>query len=95
MTEPKNAITKQFQKYFEMDGVRLLFEEEALETIAEIALQRDTGARGLRAVMEDSILEIMYHLPSQNAVKECIITSDVIREKKEPKYVLKKRRKAE
>ena len=95
LTEPKNAITKQYQKYFEMDGVRLLFDEDALEMIADIALERNTGARGLRAVMEDTMLEIMYHLPSQNSVRECIITSDVIREKREPKYVLKKRRKAE
>jgi ATP-dependent Clp protease ATP-binding subunit ClpX len=95
LTEPKNAITKQYQKYFEMEGVRLLFEEEALEIIAEIALQRETGARGLRAVMEESMLEIMYHLPSQSSVKECLITPEVIKEKKEPKYVMKKRRKAE
>jgi ATP-dependent Clp protease ATP-binding subunit ClpX len=95
LTEPKNAITKQYQKYFEMEGVKLLFEEEALEVIAETALRRETGARGLRAVMEESMLEIMYHLPSQSAVKECLITPEVIKEKKEPKYVMKKRRKAE
>ncbi|MCH7761530.1 ATP-dependent Clp protease ATP-binding subunit ClpX [candidate division TA06 bacterium] len=95
LTLPKNAITKQYQKYFEMEGVKLLFEEETLDLIAEIALRRESGARGLRAVMEDCMLEIMYHLPSQNAVKECIITPEVIREKKEPKYVLKRRRKAE
>ena len=78
LTEPKNAIIKQYQKFFEMENVRLEFTEGALDAIVKIALERKTGARGLRAVLEDSMLEIMYDLPSRRDVEACIVDESVI-----------------
>lgn len=93
LTEPKNALVKQYQKYFEMERVKLTFTPEALNTCAELAIQRGSGARGLRAVLEDSMLEIMYHLPSKSGVKECIISENVILSKREPQYVYEEKKK--
>jgi len=78
LTEPKNAIVKQYQKFFEMEDVRLEFTDEALQAIARLAIQRKTGARGLRAVMEDRMLNIMYELPSWKGAEVCVITEEVI-----------------
>ncbi len=82
--EPKNAITKQYKKLFEMEGVELRFTDSALQAIAKEAIQRKIGARGLRAIMEACMLEIMYQLPSIQNVKECVITEDVVLKKANP-----------
>lgn len=84
LSEPKNALVKQYQKLFEMDGVELDFEQEALVAIAKEAIKRDTGARGLKAILEDIMLEVMYDIPSRNDIGKCIITEQVIKERKEP-----------
>ncbi|WP_295636374.1 ATP-dependent Clp protease ATP-binding subunit ClpX [uncultured Mailhella sp.] len=78
MTEPKNALVKQYQKLFELDGVTLTFEDDALRAVAEKALENKTGARGLRNVLENVMLDIMYELPTLKDVTECIITRGVI-----------------
>jgi ATP-dependent Clp protease ATP-binding subunit ClpX len=91
LVEPKNALTKQYEKYFQMEEVTLRFTEGALDAIAEHAKKKDTGARGLRAVIEDVMLELMYELPSSKNIKECIITKDVITKKNKPKIVPKKK----
>ena len=78
MTEPKNALVKQYQKLFELDGVTLRFEEDALRAVAEKALENKTGARGLRNVLENVMLDIMYELPTLKDVTECVITRGVI-----------------
>jgi len=83
LTEPKNALIKQYKKLFAIDNVQLTFEPEALEAIAELALQRKTGARGLRAILEESMVDIMFNLPDYKGY-EIIITKDVIKNKKEP-----------
>ncbi|HEY5534542.1 MAG TPA: ATP-dependent Clp protease ATP-binding subunit ClpX [Ignavibacteria bacterium] len=87
LTEPKNAIIKQYKKLFRMEGVELEFEEDALESISQIAMKRDTGARALRAILENVMLDIMYKLPSKEGITNCIITKDVIINKKEPIYM--------
>lgn len=87
LTEPKNALVRQYTKFFEMDDVELEFTDEALKEIASKALSRNTGARGLRAVIEEAILDIMYDLPSDPTVTKCIITPEVINEHKDPKLV--------
>jgi len=84
LTEPKNALTKQYQKLFELDNVRLQFTDNALKAIARKSLERKTGARGLRSVMEGNMLEIMYKLPSLEGVKECVINKSVIENDAEP-----------
>ncbi|MDD4311614.1 MAG: ATP-dependent Clp protease ATP-binding subunit ClpX [Eubacteriales bacterium] len=78
LTEPKNALTKQYQRLFEMDGVELSFDEEALRAVAKKAIERKTGARGLRAILEDVMLDIMYDIPSRDDIGFCRITKDVI-----------------
>jgi ATP-dependent Clp protease ATP-binding subunit ClpX len=84
LQEPKNAITRQLQKLFEMEGVQLRFTEEALKTTAQEALGRKSGARGLRAILEDCLLDTMYELPSLENIKECVIDKDVILKKGKP-----------
>ncbi len=79
LTEPKNSIVKQYQKLFEMDGVELVFSEDALNAVAELALERNTGARGLRAIMENAMTEIMYEVPSRNDIARVEITPECIR----------------
>ena len=78
LTEPKNALTKQYQKFFDMEGVKLDFTEEALATISRIAMKRGTGARGLRAVLEESMLDVMYDIPSRLDVIGCTISNEVV-----------------
>lgn len=81
LQEPKNALTKQYQKLFELDGVTLDFDREALEAIADKALERKTGARGLRAIMEAVTLDMMYHIPSDDTITSCQITKELVDEK--------------
>ncbi|MEO0115183.1 MAG: ATP-dependent Clp protease ATP-binding subunit ClpX, partial [candidate division WOR-3 bacterium] len=93
LTKPRNAIIKQFQHYFELEGVKLTFLDATLEKIAELALKRNTGARGLRSVLENAMLEIMFELPSLKDVAEVVITPEVITDNKKPEYILCRRRK--
>ncbi len=79
LTEPKNALMRQYQRLFEFENVRLRFTDDALETIAELALQRKVGARGLRMILEDLMLELMYHLPTQRKVREFVVTAEMVR----------------
>lgn len=78
LTEPKSAIVKQYKKLFEMDGVKLEFDEEALRAIAHRAIERETGARGLRAIMEDVVMDLMYEIPSEDDIETCRITKAVV-----------------
>ncbi len=84
LSEPKNSICKQYIKLFELDGVELEFEDEALREIAKEAMTRKTGARGLRAIIEKSITDLMYEIPSDEYIKKCIITKDVVAEGSDP-----------
>ncbi|MFH0959118.1 MAG: ATP-dependent Clp protease ATP-binding subunit ClpX [Pseudomonadota bacterium] len=88
LTEPKNALVKQYQKLMELDGVTLEFKEGALTSIATEAIRRNTGARGLRAIVEDIMLNVMYDLPSRNDVTKCVVTPDVVSKKEEPLLVV-------
>ena len=87
LTEPKNALVKQYAKFFEMDGVELLITTEALRAIAEQAMKRGTGARGLRAIMEEVLLDTMYELPERSDVAQVVIDEDVVRERVNPTLV--------
>lgn len=87
LTEPKNALVKQYEALFEMEGVKLTITEDALKAIAKKAIERKTGARGLRAIMEENLLEIMYDIPDKKNVSEIVITDKVITDKAEPEYV--------
>ena len=89
LTEPKNALTKQYQKLFEIDGVELNFETEALKAVANKAIERKTGARGLRNVLETVMLDIMYDLPNTAKGKQCIITKSVIENNEAPLFLSK------
>ncbi|RPI98708.1 MAG: ATP-dependent Clp protease ATP-binding subunit ClpX, partial [Desulfobacteraceae bacterium] len=84
LKEPKNALIKQYQKLFEMEGVNLRFTDSALAAVAKEAVKRKSGARGLRAIMESCMLDIMYDLPSLENVKECVISEDVVFNKEDP-----------
>ena len=92
LTEPKSALTKQYQKLMEYDNVKLTFEEEAIDEIAEEALKRKTGARGLRAIIEKAMMDIMYRVPSDSTIKECIVTREAVKLNEGPKLVYKKSR---
>lgn len=87
LTRPKNAITKQYQKLLALDGVKLTFEDEAISEVARLSNERKTGARGLRAILETSMMDCMYELPSREEVTECIITKDVISGTKSPRLI--------
>ena len=91
LKEPKNSIVKQYEKLFEMDGVDLNFNDEALTAIAEQAIARSTGARGLRSIMENLMMPIMYEIPSRDDVAEVTITEDCVKSKSLPKYVIKEK----
>ncbi|MGB4504833.1 MAG: ATP-dependent Clp protease ATP-binding subunit ClpX [Syntrophaceticus sp.] len=93
LTEPKNALAKQYQKLFELDGVALEFKDEALHAVAKEAVRRKTGARGLRAILEDIMLNVMYDIPSRKEITKCVITKDVIDKKEEPILVTEDRKK--
>ena len=87
LTEPKNAIVKQYERFFEMDGVELVITDDALDAIAEQAMKRGTGARGLRAIMEEVLLDTMYELPSRSDVARVVIDGDVVRDRVNPTLV--------
>jgi len=89
LTRPKNALTKQYQKLFEFDDVRLRFTEGALRAVARKALAQKSGARGLRAILENAMLEIMYEIPSRDDVEECVINEEVIQQGTNPLLVFK------
>lgn len=81
LTEPKNSLVKQYQALLELDGVELIFETEAIDAIAEKAMERQTGARGLRAIMENVMMDLMYQIPSDESISECTITRELVEEK--------------
>ncbi len=86
--EPKNALVKQYQKLFELDGVEIEFEEEALKAVAKMAIDRKTGARGLRSILESVMLDVMYEIPSRQDIDKCIITRETVEKKILPTLVL-------
>jgi len=94
LTEPKNALVKQYQKLMAIEGVELEFEEGALKAVVERAMERGTGARALRSIIENIMLDIMYQLPSRRNVSKCIITKDAILKQKEPIYLYEERKSA-
>ena len=87
LKEPKNALVKQYQRLFEMDDVKLSFEEEAIDIIADKALERKTGARGLRSIMEDIMMDTMYEIPSDDEITECIVTKQAALKECPPKVI--------
>lgn len=93
LTEPRNALTRQYEKLFEIDGVTLEFQPDALRTVAQEALKRKTGARGLRAILEEIMLEVMYDVPSREDVSKVVITRDTILRKEKPLIISVDRKK--
>ncbi|GJQ20097.1 MAG: ATP-dependent Clp protease ATP-binding subunit ClpX [Bacteroidia bacterium] len=94
LTEPRNALVKQYKKLFMLEGVELEFEEDALKAVVAKAMERGTGARALRSIIEDVMLDIMFHLPGRQNVSKCIITRDTILKTKEPIYLYEERKSA-
>ncbi len=94
LTKPKNALVKQYQKLFSMDGVKLTFSENALRAIAKKAIERKTGARALRSILEDIMLDVMYLIPSEKGIIECVINEDVVNKKSSPILIYKQKEKA-
>ncbi|WIF94118.1 ATP-dependent Clp protease ATP-binding subunit ClpX [Caminicella sporogenes] len=88
LVEPKNALVKQYKKLFEMDGVELEFEDEALKAVAKLAIDRKTGARGLRSILESIMLDVMYEVPSRKDIEKCIVTKDTVEKKMTPTLVI-------
>jgi len=84
LTEPKNSLTKQYQKLFEMEGVEIDFRDEALRAVAKKAMERKTGARGLRSILENVLLDTMYHIPSEENVSKVVIDANAINGVSEP-----------
>ncbi|MBZ4296287.1 ATP-dependent Clp protease ATP-binding subunit ClpX, partial [Mycobacterium tuberculosis] len=78
LTEPRNALVKQYRKLFQLDGVELTFDPQALEAIAELALERGTGARGLRAILEDILMPVMFDLPGRDDIAAVLVTEDAV-----------------
>lgn len=93
LTEPKNAITKQYKKLFEFDGLELEFEEDALFEVAKTAIKKKTGARGLRSILEQTMLDVMYEIPGNEKIAKCIVTKDSILGKERPKLIEGERKK--
>ena len=89
LLEPKNAVIKQYQELFKMDDVELEFDDEALKAIAKLAYDRKTGARGLRTIIEKSLMNIMFELPSRQDISKVILTKESVLEGKDPKLVFK------
>ena len=87
LKEPKNALTRQYHKLFELDGVELEFQDEALEAVARKSLERKTGARGLRSIMEKSLMDLMYRTPSDKTIQKCILTKDAVEGTAEPEVI--------
>jgi ATP-dependent Clp protease ATP-binding subunit ClpX len=78
LTEPRNALVKQFQRFFSFDGIELVFSEDSLTAVAERGLERETGARGLRSIIEEILLEVQFELPSRRDVKKCVVTKETV-----------------
>jgi len=93
LTEPKNALIKQYQKFFELDNVNLEFKQEALQAIASEAIKRNTGARGLRAIVENLMRDVMYEIPSRGDINKCIVTKECVKNSEEPLLVTTSERK--
>lgn len=93
LSEPKNALVKQYKELFNMDGVNLEIEDEALHLIAKKAIERKTGARGLRGIIEETMLDIMYEIPSRDDIEKCVITKETVENKVEPTLVLSEKKK--
>ncbi|NWN95873.1 MAG: ATP-dependent Clp protease ATP-binding subunit ClpX, partial [Bacillus sp. (in: Bacteria)] len=89
LTEPKNALVKQYKKMLELDHVELEFEQDALKEIAKKAIERKTGARGLRSIIEGIMLDVMFDLPSREDIEKCIVTKESVLDKEFPRLVLK------
>jgi ATP-dependent Clp protease ATP-binding subunit ClpX len=89
LTEPKNAVVRQFQKFLQLDKVDLVFTPGALEAAAEVAVDRKTGARALRSIVEEALLEVMYDIPERTDVRRCIITEETIRHGRVPLLLTK------
>ena len=94
LTKPKNALMKQYKKLFELDGVKLEFDDGALEAVVDKAIERKTGARGLRAILEETMRDVMFDIPTNKNIVECIITRDTVEKGEEPKLVLNEVKKA-
>ncbi len=95
LVEPKNSLVKQYQKLFEYDNVTLEFEQDALEAIVDKAIERKTGARGLRSIIEEIMRDIMFEIPSNSNIEKCIVTKQTVLEKKEPKLIINEFREIE
>ena len=89
LTEPRNALVKQYQKLFDLDGVELEFTDEAINSIADTALERGTGARGLRAIIEEVLLYVMYDVPSRGDVAKVIVTRETVEDDVAPTLILR------
>src|SRR4029079_3372073 len=87
LTEPRNALVKQFQRFFSFDGIELVFADESLTSIADKALARETGARGLRSIIEETLLDVQFELPSRRDVKKCVVTREPIQNGRAPPLV--------
>jgi ATP-dependent Clp protease ATP-binding subunit ClpX len=87
LTEPKNALTKQFERFFEFDDIELVFAEDSLAAIADRALERETGARGLRSILEETLMDVQFELPSRRDVRKCVVTKETISEGRRPTLV--------
>ena len=89
--KPKNALSKQYERLLEMEGVKLRFTEDALRSVAEEAARRKSGARGLRAILEEVMLDVMYEIPSLTGVTECVVTRDVVVSRWRPQLIKEKK----
>jgi ATP-dependent Clp protease ATP-binding subunit ClpX len=87
LTEPRNALTKQFHRFFSFDGIELHFADDALGAVADKALERNTGARGLRSILEEVLLEVQFELPSRGDVTKCVVTKETIEKNLKPTLV--------
>ena len=87
LTEPRHALTRQFQRFFEFDDIELVFSEDSLEAIADKALERETGARGLRSILEETLLDVQFELPSRRDVTKCVVTKETISQGRRPTLV--------
>ena len=90
MSEPRNAIIKQYQRLFEYENVKLRFTDDALSAIADLAVERNIGARGLRLIIEDLMLDLMYNLPSQKKVKEVVVTKEMVEDNEKSMTLIEK-----
>jgi ATP-dependent Clp protease ATP-binding subunit ClpX len=87
LTEPRNALTKQFERFFDFDDIELVFAADSLSAIADRALEREVGARGLRSILEETLLDVQFELPSRRDVRKCVVTKDTIQRGLKPTLV--------